>query len=295
MITTVVTPTYNRGYLLGRLFESLKLQTNLDFEWIIVNDGSADNTDDLVRDFMKTSPFKVTYIKKENGGKHTALNAAYDSISTPITFIVDSDDYLTIDAIQTIADTYNKYKDEKDLCGFSFLRGKPGGGYLSDSGVPENSMKESYVECRMNRGIGGDMAEAWITKCLIENPFPVYQGERFLSEDIIWVQLSYKYKMRFFNKVIYMSDYLDDGLTKNRRKHNISSPNGCVKRAEVFLKANTKWKIKIVSMLQLQIYGRFAGKSRKELKQLTDKKMAFDIFWIPSMILWNKWNKEFRK
>ena len=147
----------------------------------------------------------------------------------------------------------------------------------------------------MNRGIGGDMAEAWLTKCLIENPFPVYSGERFLSEDIIWVSLAKNYKMRFFNKVIYMSDYLEDGITKNRRKHNIASPNGCVKRAEVFLNANTTWKIKIVSMLQLQIYGKFANKSNRELFGLTNNKLLFIICKVPALLLWYKWNREYGK
>ena len=104
-------------------------------------------------------------------------------------------------------------------------------------------MKESYVECRINRNIGGDMAEVWYTHCLKEYLFPEFQGEKFLGEDIVWVRMSEKYKMRFFNRVIYISDYLEDGLTNNRRKHNIKSPNGCIARAEAFLDSNACMKI----------------------------------------------------
>lgn len=107
-----------------------------------------------------------------------------------MTFIVDSDDILTSNAISTIEQVYSKYKNENDLCGFSFLRGKPNGGYLSTSGVPQDGMKESYVECRVNRSIGGDMAEVWYTYCLKEYLFPEFSGEKFLGEDIVWVKMS---------------------------------------------------------------------------------------------------------
>ena len=262
---TVLTPAYNRGKLLEKLYESLCAQDCKDFEWLIVDDGSTDDTSERVEQMKQMADFPISYHKKENGGKHTALNYAYQFIKAPLTFIVDSDDSLTVDAISCVNEIYKKYKNESDLCGFSFLRGKPDGGYLSTSGVPQDGMKESYVECRINRNIGGDMAEVWYTHCLKEYPFPEFQGEKFLGEDIVWVRMSEKYKMRFFNRVIYISDYLEDGLTNNRRKHNIKSPNGCIARAEAFLDSNACMKIRIKSMLQYQIYGKFAGRKSSEL------------------------------
>lgn len=209
---TVLTPAYNRGKLLEKLYESLCAQDCKDFEWLIVDDGSTDDTSERVEQMKQTADFPISYHKKENGGKHTALNYAYQFIKAPLTFIVDSDDSLTVDAISCVNEIYKKYKNESDLCGFSFLRGKPDGGYLSTSGVPQDGMKESYVECRINRNIGGDMAEVWYTHCLKEYLFPEFQGEKFLGEDIVWVRMSEKYKMRFFNRVIYISDYLEDGF-----------------------------------------------------------------------------------
>lgn len=222
----------------------------------------------------QTADFPIFYHRKENGGKHTALNYAYQFIKTPLTFIVDSDDSLTRDAISYVNEIYKRYKNESDLCGFSFLRGKPDGGYLSTSGVPQDGMKESYVECRINRGIGGDMAEVWYTHCLKEYLFPEFQGEKFLGEDIVWVRMSEKYKMRFFNRVIYVSDYLEDGLTNNRRKHNIKSPNGCVARAEAFLDSDSNIKAKIKAALQYQIYGKFAGVGEIDLFRKSKNKMS---------------------
>lgn len=289
---TVLTPTYNRGKLLEKLYESLCVQDCKDFEWLIVDDGSTDDTSERVEQIKQTADFPISFHKKENGGKHTALNYAYQFIKTPLTFIVDSDDSLTGDAISGINEVYKKYKNESDLCGFSFLRGKPDGGYLSTSGVPQDGMKESYVECRINRSIGGDMAEVWYTHCLKEYLFPEFQGEKFLGEDIVWVRMSEKYKMRFFNRVIYISDYLEDGLTNNRRKHNIKSPNGCVARAESFLNSKASFKAKVKAMLQYYIYGRFANYSVHELYERSTKKIFFAVMILPAHVLYMKWSAQ---
>lgn len=287
---TVLTPAYNRGKLLEKLYESLCAQDCKDFEWLIVDDGSTDDTSERVEQMKQTADFPISYHRKENGGKHTALNYAYQFIKTPLTFIVDSDDSLTRDAISYVNEIYKRYKNESDLCGFSFLRGKPDGGYLSTSGVPQDGMKESYVDCRINRSIGGDMAEVWYTRCLNEYPFPEFQGEKFLGEDIVWVRMSEKYKMRFFNRVIYISDYLEDGLTHNRRKHNIKSPNGCVARAEAFLDSDSNIKAKVKAALQYQIYGRFAGIKGIELFKKSKNKGMFIVLAVPARLLYWKWN-----
>lgn len=291
---TVLTTTYNRKDLLVNLYNSLKEQTNNDFEWLIVDDGSTDDTENIVDSFKNNGFFEVRYEKKSNGGKHTALNYAYSFISSPLTFIVDSDDKLTPDAIDAVIKTYDKYKNEKELCGFSFLRGTPNGGYLSTSGVSTDALKQTYVQCRVNGKIGGDMAEVWYTDKLREFPFPEFKGEKFLGEDIVWVLMSKKYKMRFFNKVIYISDYLDSGLTKNRRRHNIASPKGCVARAEVFLDADINLQLKIKPMLQYFIYNKFDGVNVFKAYADSKHKLLAAICLIPAYIIYLNWKIKFK-
>ena len=147
---TVLTPSYNREKLLQKLYNSLRNQDCKDFVWLIIDDGSTDNTGEYINEIKGKGDFPIVYHKKKNGGKHTALNYAYQYINTTLTFIVDSDDTLTRDAISTVKDTLNKYRNETDICGFSFLRGKPNGGYLSVSGVPKDGMKETFVLLRYN-------------------------------------------------------------------------------------------------------------------------------------------------
>lgn len=284
---TVLTPTYNRASMLEKLYWSLCNQDCKEFEWVIVDDGSTDHTSNLIERMKKEADFPIYYHRKENGGKHTALNYSYQFIHTPLIFIVDSDDVLTSDAISCIEDVYEQFHDEKDLCGFSFLRANTDGEYLSSSGIPFDGMKESFIECRINRRIRGDMIEVWYTHCLKEFPFPEFVGEKFLGEDIVWIKMAEKYKMRFFNRVINITEYLNEGLTNNRRKLNIMSPNGCIARAEAFLASEANLCAKMKAALQYQVYGRIAGKTSKELFLRSCRKDLFAVMYLPAkMILW---------
>ena len=124
---TVLTPTYDRAYTLTRVYESLVKQTKQDFQWIIIDDGSSDGTEELIMSFPKTG-FELEYHKKSNGGKHTALNYAHQFIKGEMVVIVDSDDYLTDDAVETIQRDWLKYKNDKRIAGMSYMR-ILGGGY----------------------------------------------------------------------------------------------------------------------------------------------------------------------
>lgn len=295
-IVTILTPTYNRKEKLQQLYQSLVEQTSKNFIWLIVDDGSTDGTETVISGWETDSSFPVQYRKKENGGKHTALNFAYPLIETPLTFIVDSDDTLTENAISLIEEKYALYRDEPDLCGFSFMRGKSSGeGCLSCGTLPQNDWKESFVDCRINRNLAGDMAEVWFTHCLREYPFPEFPGEKFLGEDIVWISMANKYKLRFYNDIIYLSDYYDDGLTKSRRRLNIRSPKGCVARAEVFLRSDVSFKYKMKAVLQYIIYGKFAKYRHRNLFYRLDGKNRFLylVLFCPAMILYRKWKKRY--
>lgn len=122
MKLTILTPTYNRGYILNRLYESLLNQTDNDFEWLIVDDGSTDDTLNIVESFKKENKLKIRYIRQENGGKHRALNVGICTIESDWTFIVDSDDYLLPEAVHEIFRTHQDFAyDEKRISNDSRL------------------------------------------------------------------------------------------------------------------------------------------------------------------------------
>ena len=290
---TILTPSFNRKKELHVLFDSLCCQSDKDFEWVIVDDGSTDGTFETAQVFRAHADFPVKYYQKENGGKHTALNFALKRINTPLVFIVDSDDRLTENAVRIIHEKYRAYKHETDLCGFSFLRQRANGaGYLTKP-LQKDNIKSTYCE-RLNHGLEGDMAEVWYTEKLRAFPFPEFKGEKFLGEDTVWVKLSGKYKIRFFNQAVYISDYLNSGLTLNRRRHNIQSPNGCVARAQAFLDSDVDFKHKIKAMLQYFIYGRFAGRSQADLFKATQYTKLALLCAVPAQFLFEIWKRKFK-
>ena len=126
-LLTILTPTYNRGKYLEDIFKVLQQQTNQNFEWLIVDDGSTDNTKEIVESFIESNKLRIRYFCKENGGKHTAVNYGLKYISTKLTVILDSDDTFTNDAVEVIEKTYNENKNEENICGFTFLRQRKNG------------------------------------------------------------------------------------------------------------------------------------------------------------------------
>lgn len=289
MKITVLTPTYNRIKELNKLYNSLIQQTNKNFIWFVINDGSNDETEKVVKQWIKEKKINIELKNKENGGKHKAINYAMNYINTELVFIVDSDDYLTDDAIDLIYEYHTKYENNKELCGYSFLRQFPNG-EINNKKFPKEELIGSYIDVRINGNIGGDKAEVWYTKCLKEYPFPEFENEKFLGEDIVWIDMALKYKMVHINKAIYIGEYLNEGLTNNRRKNNIKYPNGCVERAKRLMYKQCNLKTRIKGALQYTIYSKFA-KNKRYIKSLEEKRVLVLICYFPALLLYLKWKK----
>lgn len=292
MLLTILTPTYNRAGMLPQLYDSLKKQACKDFEWVIVDDGSTDNTQEVVKAWLLGSDFPIRYFYKENGGKHTALNYAVQKIEAELTFIVDSDDALTIDAVETILRYHRKYENRSNICGYAFLRSYPNGKINGKKFVPDERIA-SYIDARINSDdTKADKAEVFKTECLREFPFPEYQDEKFLGEDIVWIRMARKYMMVHINKVVYVGSYQVDGLTKNRRFNNIKSPVGCMNRAIEFMQPELKWKYRIKGAIQYIVYGKFAGYTAKFLYSNIKTKLLVSISFLPGILIYNVWKRK---
>ena len=270
-------------------------QTVKDFEWLVVDDGSKDHVDVLVKKWQKTAPFSIRYIYKENGGKHTALNVGIQQIHSELTFIVDSDDCLTDDAVENILKIHRKYKMESSICGYVFLREFPDG-RINGKQFKENELMASYIEVRINGDdLFADKAEVFKTQCLMEFPFPEYKGEKFLGEDLVWIRMACKYQMVHVNKPIYIGSYQEDGLTNNRRKRNIASPVGCMHRAEEFMRPQLKIKYRMRGALQYVVYGKFAGLNSHVLLRDNPHKLLIVMMTVPGMLIYYLWAWKYRK
>lgn len=283
MNITILTPTYNRSYILGRLYESLVKQTEKNFEWLIIDDGSTDDTAELVEGFIKNNEIKIRYIKENNGGKHRALNTGIRLIDSDLIFIVDSDDYLLPNAIQEILTLHKGYFDDVSVCGYSFLRCFPD---LSINGqqFPKSPYLSDYVSCRLNEGIKGDKAEVYKTSILAQYPFLEISGEKFIFEDFVWIQMAEKYNTIHVNIPIYVGDYLEDGLTKNISKTKINNPLGMFERAKIVGKSKAKYTVKAKAMVMYIVYGIIAKKTFASMLNYSFDKLLFLSLFIPSSI-----------
>lgn len=215
MRITVFTPTYNRGYIIGKLYESLCRQTFRDFEWIVVDDGSTDDTEWLFQAYLRDNPgFPVRYIKTENGGKHRAINTGVSMAQGELFYIVDSDDHLTDDALETI-DAYESTIPEAEKSGFAGVCGQKGfNPELPIGKTFQGELLDITTLERPNYGISGDKSEVFYTEVLRKYPFPEFPGEKFVTECVVWDRIAYDgYRMRFFNRITMVCNYLPDGLS----------------------------------------------------------------------------------
>ena len=227
---TVFTPTYNRAHLLPRLYESLCRQTFTDFEWVIVDDGSVDDTKGLVNKFLvdKTqhstlNTNTIRYFYQENGGKHRAINRGVKEAQGELFFIADSDDSLPPDALEQVARVYETVRGDESFGGVCGLDGTFDGDIIG-SGLPLEVMDVNSIDLRNRYHVTGDMKEVFRTEVMREFPFPEIPNERFVPEMLVWNRIATKYKLRYFNRIIYLAEYQQDGITSSIVRARMQSP-----------------------------------------------------------------------
>ena len=260
---TVFTPSYNRAYTITKLYRSLLKQSYKNFEWIVVDDGSTDNTQELIQKFIQERLIKITYYKQKNGGKHRAINKGLDFAKGELFFIVDSDDYLTENALEVVWKGWNDIDNKKEFCGISGLRG------FSTSQIVGNSHRDYILDCsildyRYKYEIRGDKAEVFVTDILKENKFPEIDGENFISESIVWNCLGNKYLMRWINEIIYICNYLDDGLSSKITPLRIKNIKGTLMLYKLNLEYDLPFKYKFKNCINYYRFLFHSNFSRKD-------------------------------
>ena len=225
MKLTIFTPTYNRAYILGQLYQSLLRQTCHDFEWLIVDDGSADNTEALVHSWVEAkNPFLIRYHKQENGGKHRAINKGLELAKGALFFTVDSDDYLTDDAVEKVLAWEAELPSNGNYCGFAGNLG------TAPDTTPNRIFDGAHFDgTALDRYgiIDGERAMVFYTDIHREYPYPEFSGERFMTEAVAWNRMAHDgYRMRFFNDIVWVYEYRADGLTKAGNSLFMRNPQG---------------------------------------------------------------------
>ena len=222
---TVFTPTYNRAYILENLYRSLQRQSYGDFEWLVVDDGSCDGTEALFDRWRREeNPFPIRYVRQENGGKCRAINHGLKLARGELFFTVDSDDYLTDDALEKVARWEAELPKDQKYCGFAGNLG------TAPNVTPNKPLPGDFFDgTAFNRYgiVDGERASVFYTDIHRRYLYPEFPGEKFMTEAVTWNRMANDgYRMRFFNDIIWIFEYKDDGLTRSGYDLFLRNPQG---------------------------------------------------------------------
>ncbi|WP_019037076.1 glycosyltransferase family 2 protein [Psychroflexus tropicus] len=218
---TVFTPTYNRAKLLPKLYKSLLNQINQNFEWLIVDDGSYDGTEGLIKSFVKEDKIEIRYFKQKNSGKHIAINKGLDYANGEYFFIVDSDDYLIDESIDKIFKWFENAENKiAGVVGRKCFQNSEKIG----SKFPNRSFYSNHVQKTYKDNIKGDLAEVYKTEIMRQYKFPCFRNERYVAEGLMWNRIAKKYNSFFIDECIYLAEYQLDGLSSNSVMLRHNSP-----------------------------------------------------------------------
>lgn len=221
---TVFTPTYNRAYCLHNCYESLIRQTCKDFVWLIIDDGSTDNTKELVNSWIKENKIPIIYHYQQNQGMHGAHNTAYELINTDLNVCIDSDDFMTDDAVEKILTFWEKFGSDKvsGIIGLdSYFDGR-----IIGTRLPDNMKQAKLFDLYYKYSVTGDKKVVYRTELTKQYPYPLYKDERYVGLAYKYYMLDQQFDLLIMNEVLCRVEYLPDGSTRNMFKQYINNPKG---------------------------------------------------------------------
>lgn len=270
MKISVITPTYNRAYILPQCYKSLCEQTIKDFEWIIVDDGSTDYTEQIVKGFLSEAKIVIKYYRQNNGGKHRAHNNAVTHATGELTVCLDSDDQLAPNAIEKISEIWRE-KVDPGVIGILALRGDLLNHRPICSSIPKGLSTSTLTDLRDKYRFKGDTVLFFDTQLLKSHPFREFEGEKFLTEVNLYCDLDQCGPMLLLNQVLYYCEYRNDGLTAKYHKLLFDNATGA---ADTYYRMTIVAK-KFIPALKYSIIANVYSSQSKDKKKLKFKKKIF--------------------
>lgn len=250
MLITIFTPTYNRAHTLERTFKSLCALTDKDFEWLVVDDGSTDNTEELISEWKKAADFTVRYFKKTNGGKHTAYNVALQHACGELFFDVDSDDWLPEDFMQNVRNAYNQIKDYSAAAGVIAMKSDMHGLLLGKPFCESGHIEQySSLKDRMQ----GEYSLVFMTDIAKKHKFPVFDNECFIPETVVYDRFA-PYDFLISNDVLTICEYQPDGLSCHYNQLIVENPRGYLELYRNRMDSHQNFFTRISTMIQVGVF-----------------------------------------
>ena len=270
---TVFTPTYNREELLERGYEALKRQTCKDFLWIIVDDGSTDNTAERVEQWIaETTDFEIRYIKKENGGLHTGYNTAIEHADTELMVCVDSDDYMPNDGVEKILRFWEQ-EGSTEYAGIVGLDYDLEGHLIGDP-LP-NQKTVNLIDLLVGKYalVNGDRTNVIRTELYKKvAPMKSFSGEKNFNPHYMHLEISKEYDFLVLNENLKHVEYQPGGMTKSIWRQYYNSPNSFAEIRKLYLSfEDTSFKFKLKHAIHYVSSCILAGKLRDGIKEIPQK------------------------
>lgn len=235
---TIFTPAYNRADLLPRCYEALKRQTSKDFVWIIIDDGSTDNTKELCENWVNTEKdFRIFYYYKENGGLHTAYNMAIEKMYTELAVCIDSDDYMPDNAVELILDFWKKNGSD-EYAGITGLDYNAKDGTNIGGFYPDNQKSINLIDVLAGRypDIWGDKKHVVRTSLYKEvAPMPSFDNEKNFNPHCMHLEISKKYDFLILNENLCFVDYQEDGMSRGIYRQFENSPQSFAQIRRIYM------------------------------------------------------------
>ncbi|MGV3467180.1 MAG: glycosyltransferase family 2 protein [Heyndrickxia sp.] len=222
---TIFTPTYNRAYTLHLCYESLKKQTCKDFIWLIIDDGSKDNTKELVEEWIQENAIPIQYHFQKNKGMHGAHNTAYKLMETELNVCIDSDDYMPEDSVEKIITFWRKYGNS-NYAGIVGLDASPNGDIIGTR-LPENLKEATLTDLYGKFKIKGDKKLVYRTELTKKTPpYPLFPNEKYCPLSYKYILIDQECPLLIMNEVLCCVEYLEDGSSMNIIHQYRRNPNG---------------------------------------------------------------------
>lgn len=281
---TVFTPTYNRAHLLPRLYESLCRQTSKDFLWLLIDDGSTDDTKEWIEKWKEEGKIEIEYSYKENGGMHTAHNAAYSMIETELNVCIDSDDYMPDDAIEKIMKEWDNIADKSNIAGIIGLDADKNGEIIGTK-IPENLTKGSLMDLYNKHKVKGDKKLVLRTDIVREYPeYPEYDGEKLVPLGILYMMIGKDYDFLYSNDIYCIVEYQEEGSSSTIFRQYKQSPKGFAYARKIGKSYSASFLHKFKNSIHIVSSAIFAN----DLRMIFHKpQMLLNIFAIPFGVLLN--------
>jgi len=221
---TIFTPTYNRSYILSKAYQALCRQTNKNFLWLIVDDGSTDGTGQLVHTWIQEGTISIEYYFQPNGGKMRAHNQGVRLCHTELFACIDSDDYLVDDAVESILELWGSLEEKEHIAGIVAYKGRDASHTMFGETFPCTG--RATIQGLYEKGFSGETTLVYRTDILLQYPFPVFDGEKFIPEAVAFDRIDQYYPLQVFPKILSVCEYLDDGLSRSVDKLREENPKG---------------------------------------------------------------------